>query len=63
LTEGVKNWKQTWLELVRRRSAQWGQILTTDTANGTLKQIASAPQNYRSACCIADSAVLYQKPS
>jgi len=63
LTEGVKNWKQTWLQLVRRRSAQWGQILTTDTANGTLKQIASAPQNYRSACCIADSAVLYQKPS
>jgi mannosyltransferase len=63
LTEGVKNWKQSWLQLVRRRSAQWGQILTTDIANGTLKWIASAPQNYRSACCIADSAVLYQKPS
>jgi mannosyltransferase len=63
LTEGVKNWNGTWPQLVRRRSAQWGQILTTDTANGTLKRIASAPQNYRSACCIADSAVLYQKPS
>lgn len=63
LTEGVKNWNGTWPQIVRRRSAQWGQILTTDTANGTLQRIASAPQNYRSACCIADSAVLYQKPS
>jgi mannosyltransferase len=62
LTEGVKNWKGEWPQLVRRRSAQWGQILTTDIANGTLKRIASAPQNYRSACCIADSAVLYRKP-
>jgi len=63
LTEGAQNWNGTWPQLVRRRSAQWGQILTTDTANGTLKRVASAPQNYRSACCIADSAVLYQKPS
>jgi mannosyltransferase len=63
LTEGVKNWNEQWAQLVRRRSAQWGQILTADTADGTLKRIASAPHNYRSACCVADSAVLYQKAS
>jgi mannosyltransferase len=63
LTEGVKNWKEQWAQLVRRRSAQWGQILTGDTANGTLKRVATAPHNYRSACCVANSAVLYQKAS
>jgi mannosyltransferase len=63
LTEGVKNWKEPWTELVRRRAAQWGQILSSDTANGTLTPVAEAPHNYRSACCIADSAVLYRKTS
>lgn len=63
LTEGAKNWSEAWPQLVRRRSAQWGQILTSDTTNGTLKQVARAPHNYRSACCVADSAVLYQKAS
>jgi hypothetical protein len=63
LTEGAKNWTATWAQLVRRRSAQWGQLLQADAANGTLKAIAIAPHNYRSACCVADSAVLYQKAS
>ena len=63
LTEGVKNWKAEWSALVRRRSAQWGQLLHDDTANGTLKAVATAPHNYRSACCVANSAVLYQKAS
>ncbi len=63
LTEGVKNWKAEWSTLVRRRSAQWGQLLHDDTANGTLKPVATAPHNYRSACCVADSAVLYRKAS
>ncbi|HEX4012097.1 MAG TPA: glycosyltransferase family 39 protein [Solirubrobacteraceae bacterium] len=63
LTEGAKNWKGSWPQLVRRRAAQWGQILTSATANGTLKAVALAPENYRSACCIASSAVLYQKAS
>jgi uncharacterized membrane protein len=63
LTEGAKNWNATWAQLVRRRSAQWGQLLQADAANGTLKAIAIAPHNYRSACCVADSAVLYQKAS
>ena len=63
LTEGAKNWKAAWPALVRRRSAQWGQLLQDDRANGTLKPVATAPHNYRSACCVADSAVLYQKAS
>lgn len=61
LTEGAHNWEAPWPELVRLRSAQWGQILTRDTANGTLTRVAMAPANYRSACCVADSAMLYRK--
>jgi mannosyltransferase len=63
LTEGAKNWSAAWPALVRRRSAQWGQVLQADEANGTLKAVATAPHNYRSACCVASSAVLYQKAS
>ncbi|HWE10546.1 MAG TPA: glycosyltransferase family 39 protein [Solirubrobacteraceae bacterium] len=63
LTEGAKNWNGAWTQLVRRRSAQWGQILTSDVAEGRLKPIAWAPHNYRSACCVASAAVLYQKAS
>jgi mannosyltransferase len=63
LTEGVSNWKQPWTKLVRRRAAQWGQILTNDVAGGILKPVAWAPHNYRSACCVANSATLYQKAS
>jgi hypothetical protein len=61
LTEGVMNWKAPWTELVRRRAAQWGQILTRDVAAGTLTQVAVAPASYPSACCVASSAVLYRK--
>jgi mannosyltransferase len=61
LTEGVMNWKAPWAELVRRRAAQWGQVLTRDVADGTLTQVAVAPANYPSACCVASSAVLYRK--
>jgi hypothetical protein len=61
LTEGVMNWKAPWTELVRRRAAQWGQVLTRDVADGTLTQVAVAPANYPSACCVASSAVLYRR--
>jgi mannosyltransferase len=57
LTEGAKNWQAAWTALVRRRSAQFGAILASDPK---LKPIAWAPHSYRSACCVADSAVLYQ---
>jgi mannosyltransferase len=63
LTEGAKNWKAAWPALVRRRSAQWGQLLQDERANGTLKPVATAPHNYRGACCVAGSAVLYVKAS
>jgi hypothetical protein len=63
LTEGVENWKAAWTHLVQRRSAQWGATLTRDVAAGILKPVAWAPHNYRSACCVANSAVLYQKTS
>jgi hypothetical protein len=58
LTEGANSWEAPWTQLVRRRSAQWGQIIASDKS---LKLVAIAPHNYRSACCVADSAVLYKK--
>jgi hypothetical protein len=63
LTEGAQNWHAPWTQLVRRRSAQWGEILTSDVAAGTLKSVAWAPHYYRGACCVADSAMLYRKAS
>lgn len=60
LTEGELNWKAPWTLYVRRRSAQWGALLATDPS---LKQVAYAPHNYRGACCVADSALLYKKVS
>jgi hypothetical protein len=58
LTEGARNWRSPWTELVRRRSAQWGQLLESDR---TLKRAAWAPHTYHGACCVANSAVLYRK--
>jgi hypothetical protein len=63
LTEGAQDWQAPWTQLVRRRSAQWGAILTSYVDAGTLTPIAWAPHNYRGACCVADSAVLYKKVS
>jgi mannosyltransferase len=60
LTEGVANWQSSWTQLVRRRSAQWGALLASDPQ---LRWEAAAPHNYRGACCVADSAVLYEKVS
>jgi hypothetical protein len=63
LTEGANNWKAPWTSLVRRRAAQWGQILQNDVNNGVLKPIATAPHYYRGASILAYSAVLYEKVS
>jgi mannosyltransferase len=60
LTEGASNWKAPWTQLVRRRAAQWGALLAGDRS---LREVAVAPHNYRGACCVADSSVLYQKIS
>ncbi len=61
LTEGAQNWKAPWTVWVRRRSAQWGAVFARDVADGTLRQVATAPINYPDACCVANSAVLFQK--
>jgi hypothetical protein len=62
LTEGAHNWEAAWTQLIRRRSAQWGQILQNDVNSGVLKVVFTAdPHNYRGACCVADSGVLYEK--
>jgi mannosyltransferase len=61
LTEGAQSWEAPWTQLVRRRSAQWGAILASLATNGTLKVVSWAPHNYRGACCVGNSAVLYQK--
>jgi mannosyltransferase len=61
ITEGAQNWDEPWTQLVRRRSAQWGAILQADVDAGVLKPVAVAPHNYVQACCVADSAVLYDK--
>ncbi len=60
MTEGAQSWEAPWTVMVRRRSAQWGSILQSDPS---LKPVAWAPHNYRGACCVADSAVLYKKVS
>jgi mannosyltransferase len=61
LTEGVENWEAPWTSLIRRRSAQWGEIIQADVNSGLLQKEAWAPHNYRGSCCIADAAVLYKK--
>jgi hypothetical protein len=58
LTEGVIGWEAPWTREIRFRSAQWGKILHQDKQ---LKMEAWAPHNYRGACCVADSAILYVK--
>jgi mannosyltransferase len=60
LTEGAQNWQAPWTELVRRRSAQWGALLSTDPSLRQLQGVW-APHSYRGACCVANSAVLYTK--
>ena len=60
LTDNAGDWTAPWTRYVRRRSAQWGAIISHD------KQFVArawAPHSYRGACCVADSAVLYQKVS
>ncbi len=58
LTEGAQNWQAPWTLLVRRRSAQWGELLAS---NPSLEPIAWAPHNYRGAAVVAYSALLYKK--
>jgi len=60
MTEGARGWKAPWTQLVRRRSAQWGALLA---GLPSLRPVAWAPHNYRGACCVPNSALLYRKVS
>ncbi|MBO0768354.1 MAG: glycosyltransferase family 39 protein [Solirubrobacterales bacterium] len=60
MTEGAQNWKASWTELIRLRSAQWGAIIAADK-HLVREPGRWAPHNYFGACCVADSAVLYKK--
>ena len=61
MTEGAQNWEAAWVELVRLRSAQWGAILEHDpNLVSEALQNGWAPHNYRGACCVANSALLYR---
>ncbi len=62
MTEGAQSWEAPWTQLVRRRSAQWGALLASDPSL-RLVPGAVAPHNYRGACCVGNSALLYQKIS
>jgi mannosyltransferase len=61
LTEGTAGWKAQWTAEIRLRAAQWGAIIQHDLSDGQLIQERWAPHNYRGACCVANSAVLYKK--
>ncbi|HYP47500.1 MAG TPA: glycosyltransferase family 39 protein [Thermoleophilaceae bacterium] len=58
VTTAVNDWDAPWTELVRRRSAQWGNALATD---GRFKRIAAVPPFYRRATRIGVRGVLYEK--
>jgi 4-amino-4-deoxy-L-arabinose transferase-like glycosyltransferase len=61
LTEGAKNWEAPWTQLVRRRAAQWGALLTNLTLEHKLTTVAWAPHSYRGSSTVGDSAMLYRK--
>jgi hypothetical protein len=58
VTTAVNDWDAPWTELVRRRSAQWGNALATD---GRFKRVAAIPPFYRRATRIGVRGVLYEK--
>ena len=60
LTEGVQNWAPSWASLVRLRSAQWSAQIAADPQLRLVSHVF-APHNYRGSCCVASSAVVYQK--
>lgn len=60
LTEGAEGWAPNWSGLVRRRAAQWSQLLATDPRLRLLPG-GRAPRYYRGSCCVADSALIYTR--
>ena len=60
LAERVDDWDAPWTELVRRRSAQWGEALATDKR---FERVAVVPPFYRRATRIGVRGVIYEKAS
>ena len=58
VTSGEDNWDAPWTELVRRRSAQWGDVLASD---GRLTRSAVLPRYYGGATRVGVRGVLYTK--
>jgi mannosyltransferase len=58
VTTSVSDWDAPWTQLVRRRSAQWGESLARNTG---FKRIAVVPRFYRRATRIGIRGVLYEK--
>jgi mannosyltransferase len=57
VTEGRRDWRAPWTQLVRRRSAQWGALLE----DAGMRQVATAPLFYRESLTVGLRAVLYRR--
>ena len=58
VTSSIEDWDAPWTQLVRRRSAQWGQAMELD---GRFAREAAVPPFYRRARRIGVRGVLYRK--
>jgi mannosyltransferase len=58
VTTSIDDWDAPWTQLVRRRSAQWGQAMADDRR---FREIGPAPAFYRRATRIGVRGVLYEK--
>jgi mannosyltransferase len=58
VTSRVDDWDAPWTQLVRRRSAQWGEAVATDPR---FKRIAVVPSFFRGSTRIGVRGVIYEK--
>ena len=58
VTTSVDDWDAPWTQLVRRRSAQWGEALARNTG---FKRVSRGAPFYRRATRIGIRGVLYEK--
>jgi mannosyltransferase len=58
VTTSVDDWDAPWTQLVRRRSAQWGEALARNTG---FRRVKVVPPFYRRATRIGIRGVLYEK--
>ncbi len=58
VTARADDWDAPWTELVRRRGAQWGAALASDSQ---FEQVKAVPPDYRRATRIGVRGVLYEK--